>query len=78
MLLISEPVAVILGAIGPCSRFEPEQHGNADSEVAGFFRNSIRRGDLLIIVELADSTFRNRAESIFENQHAVAAAVNPT
>jgi hypothetical protein len=44
-------------------------------DTAAFFKRSLERGGLIIAVDVSSDDYRKRAESILDNQNAVAVSV---
>lgn len=46
----------------------------SSTEATRFFQQSLKKGGVIVSVELTDNQYRNRAESILQTQRAVAVA----
>lgn len=72
-LPVSRPTSTISGAVGPRGRVDTS--AELGGQGAEFFKRSLERGGALVLVQLSDDSYWERAESILDLQEAVAVAV---
>lgn len=75
MLPVSNPSAGLSGAVGPRARADEIIDETSSGDAAEFFRRSLQRGGLIVAVDVDNDDYRKRAESILDNQNAVAVSI---
>jgi len=70
---ISNTTAGVSGTVGPRARVDLENPGEA-GDIAGYFKRSLQKGAVIVVANLHDDAYKDRAESIFDNLNAVAVA----
>jgi hypothetical protein len=75
LLPVSNPASGISGAIGPRSRSGEILDDDDMGDPAEFFKRSVERGGVIVAVDVSNDAYRKRAESILDNQNAVAVSV---
>lgn len=67
---VSHPTSGLSGVVGPKEGVDTA--AELGDEGAEFFKRSVERGGVLVLVDLSDEAYKNRTESILEKQNAVA------
>lgn len=70
---VSHPTSGLTGVVGPSANFTAAAPGSGD-EANRFFDQALKKGGVLIAVQLGDDEYVDRAKSILGEQQAVAVA----
>lgn len=73
VLPISNPTSALSGVVGPRATIDKPM-SQSSREAANFFRQSLKKGGVIVSVDLMEDRYRDRAKSVLQKQRAVAVA----